>query len=130
MTELSICSVCGTDRTGMNNDEIHRRILTRDKPGSGTAGVPEAFAVRYCADVVGCGEAAAMEYLSKVAASEQITDEMRAELQTKGSVNLGFDPTVAGIMQMLDDLGLDPFDATLFYTNEDDGVHLNVSELL
>lgn len=65
-----ICAVCGTDREGMNNDPIHRRVLKMD-----------GREVNYCADVVECGEAAAMDYLDARSGNSmaQVADEMGPE---------------------------------------------------
>lgn len=54
------CAVCGTDRTGMNNDDVHRRELSI-----------EDGRVTYCADVPECGEEAAREYLADLPEAER-----------------------------------------------------------
>lgn len=111
------CEVCGTEREGRDNGPVMRRHLLH-----------HGRAVTYCADVVGCGEAGAMDYLDRIEASDQITDRMRTTLQEEGSVCVGYSPTIAGIMQMVNDLGLDPFKVTLDYPNTDEGIYVRAGE--
>ena len=68
--------------------------------------------VEYCADNAECGEAAAHDYLIKVAASKMIGDEERSRLQETGELVVG-PVTVGALVQALEDLGIDPMETTM-----------------